>query len=84
MVVVTTLMSYAIQLRIASPPVSFPTRVVVRKAFYRFVGACEESIWWACFCFLGGRVQMVVVITLMHTHKKLSIDFLVLVSEACG
>ena len=28
-------------------------------------------------------MQMVVVITLMHTHKKLSIDLLVLVSEAC-
>ena len=40
MVVVTTLMPTQ-QLRIASPPVSFPTRVVVQKPFYRFVSAYE-------------------------------------------
>ena len=30
-----------IKLRITSPPVSFPTKVVVQKALYRFFGACE-------------------------------------------
>ena len=33
-----------IKLRIASPPVSFPARVVVQKALYRFVGTCERSM----------------------------------------
>ena len=60
----------------------------MQKALYRFVGACEGSmpvrVVGVAFCFLCGRGQMVVVITLMPTHKKLSIDFLVLVSEACG
>ena len=36
------------------------------------------------FLFPGRRGQIVVVTTLMPTHKKLSIYLLVLVSEACG
>ena len=40
-VVVITLTFVFIKLRIASPPVSFPARVVVQKAVYRFVSACE-------------------------------------------
>ena len=60
----------------------------MQKALYRFVGTCEGSmpvrvVGRGFFVFCGGRGQMVVVITLRPTHKKLSIDFLVLVSEAC-
>ena len=39
-----TALHVCIKLRIASPPVSFPTRVVVQKALYRFVGTCERSM----------------------------------------
>ena len=35
------------------------------------------------FCFLGVRGQMLAMTTLMPTHKKLAIDLLALVSEAC-
>ena len=44
-VVVITLMPIIhVKLRIASPPVSLSTKVVVQKALYRFVGTCERSM----------------------------------------
>ena len=40
MVVVTTLMR-TYKIKDCLSPVSFPARVVVQKALYRFFGACE-------------------------------------------
>ena len=42
-----------------------------------------ESTGPGFFVFCAGRGQMVVVTTLRPTHKELSINLLVLVSEAC-